>query len=85
VLDTKSPKYLEMAQGHIFLSVGRGAHKSSVGGGSVLYYGSMPDVVNTVDHLWWVSLPLSALLSSSASPDPGLGASGFIRGRALTR
>jgi hypothetical protein len=64
--------------------VDRGAHRSSVGGGPFLYYGSMPDVVNTVSHLWWVSLPSSALLSSSASLDLGLGALGFIRGRALT-
>ena len=63
--------------------VGRGAHKSSVGGGPVLYCGSIPDVVNRVSHLWWVSLPSSALLSSSASPVPRLGASGFIQGRAL--
>jgi hypothetical protein len=27
VLDTKSPKYLEMAQGHISLSVARGSNK----------------------------------------------------------
>jgi hypothetical protein len=57
-----------------------------VGGGPVLYHGSMPDVVNTVGHLWLVSLPLSALLSSSALPDPGLGASslsgsGHLQGR----
>lgn len=65
--------------------VGRGAHMSSVGGGSVLYYGSIQDIVNTVSHLWWVSLPSSALLSSSASPDPGLGASRFIRGAGTYR
>jgi hypothetical protein len=59
------------------------------------YCGSVPGIVNAIDHLWRVSLGLgeeSTRLASSqfvrppsgsSSPNPGLGASGFIWRRVL--
>ena len=59
-------------------------------------YGSVPDVINAVSHLWWVSPRLGAgstrvarfqhtqlPLPGPAMPSPGLGAAGFDQGRVL--
>jgi hypothetical protein len=60
-----------------------------------LYHGSTPSIVNAASHLQWVSigpgegstrvvsLQFACHLSSSAMPDPRLGASGFVRGQVL--
>jgi hypothetical protein len=75
--------------GHEYVA-GRGAHRSRVGGGPVLYCGSVLGIICAVRHLWWVSLGPSeestrvafsvrpTPLSSSATTTLGLGASGFI-------
>jgi hypothetical protein len=61
----------------------------------VLYCVSVPGLVNVIDLLWRVclglgeestrvsSLQFARLPSSSATPDPGLGASGFMWGWAF--
>jgi hypothetical protein len=63
----------------------------------VLYCGSVPGVVIEANHLWWVSLGLgedttrvpclrfARPSSCSATPDPRLGASRFIRGVSASR